>query len=1056
MDSGARSEQPLSMWLLRLWVLIVVVLVGCRDLTLPPTPPAPGVGTVQGTLLYAVPGRTERRPAAGARVSLLGSSIEVVALESGRFLLAGVRSSEGQLLIQFDQDADGTFERQRVFELGDLGAGLGREVELGEVLLGRTATVVGRALREDRPGLTGHVGSAVFVASAPYLTTTGDDGSFVFEGLPEGPVSLSFFRDGFATEGLSLTLLSGQETQLAPVTLRVAPPGEGRLAGVVRAEGNGVGGARVTVAAGGSERQALTADDGRYEFIALRTGLYQVGIELPGYTSARLFNVLVSVGENEAPAVDLVAGASMRLSLDGGAPLFGDDAGAVGVGLPVARIDPLEQVVAPGAVVTLTGARSSGGEAPLNFQWRTRQDAGVQFAPTAQARDTSFLAPDASVAIDVELVVADANLRTSTATAVVRVGRAPQLTVNAPATVRAGETVLLTAMGVSTDGTALTYQWRQRTGPVVPEFALALGSSVVWTAPSVVAAVPISLDVVAISSVGIETSTRVSLIVEPAAPWRVVVDVFPDAGAIYGVDGGNLVRLTPRVLNPPTGVAFTFAWQQPCPHPCALTLFASDAGEAEFVTPPFEGNQPNSFSVQVSLRRGLSVEDGGTVTTQVQFSDQRPPTCQVSVSPLALRVDCDETIVDAGVDIPGRSHTVFVSRQGPRALFDAPDAGPTGTWSAVVQDRAGNVTSLGGTTAGALQFGPVVASARSSDAPPDAEWVFLPGSQGQPDGTWLVGRRTDTSSPQPRRFISRVAIPFSCMSSRCVETPIDSNEISGAPMRLPVRAVVSTGAQLVVAPSDGNEVFEWRNNAFVEVRAAMQFRTFGIAADGSLVLLTTSDMALNELSWWSAPTNGTAFVRQGPVSSDSVGPDTVVNFEELGAGGQVVTGIDQSGNVFRLHWAHGSAGWVSLPPFIPLTGVTGVTALKTASTWDGVSVRSAYALRHSAGASLEVEGTTTTFSIPLNSATTDFDVIAFGSGSLALAVSENQLIRLGIVDRSTGTITQLSPSTNTLEGWNGTTQNASRPRLSLIDGQIGLSWQEGVMPPYTMAGRVIR
>ena len=89
---------------------------------------------MQGTLLYAVPGRTERRPAAGARVSLLGSGVEVVALESGRFLLAGVRSSEGQLLIQFDQDADGTFERQRVLELGDLGAGLGREVELGEVL----------------------------------------------------------------------------------------------------------------------------------------------------------------------------------------------------------------------------------------------------------------------------------------------------------------------------------------------------------------------------------------------------------------------------------------------------------------------------------------------------------------------------------------------------------------------------------------------------------------------------------------------------------------------------------------------------------------------------------------------------------------------------------------------------------------------------------------------------------------------------------------------------------------------------------------------------------
>jgi hypothetical protein len=1034
--------------MIRLWVLLVVVLVGCRDLSLQPPPPPPGAGTVQGTLLYAVPGRTERRAAAGARVSLLGSSVEVVALESGRFLLAGVRSSEGQLLIQFDQDADGTFERQRVLELGDMGAGLGRDVELGEVLLGRTATVVGRALREDRPGLTGHVGTAVFVAGAPFLTTTGDDGSFVFEGLPEGPVSLSFFRDGFATEGISLTLLSGQETQLAAVTLRVAPPGEGRLTGVVRAEGNGVSGAQVTVAAGGSERQAVTAADGRYDFSALRSGLYQVGIELPGYTSARLFNVLVGVGDNEAPPVDLVAGTSMNLSLDGGAPLFGDDGGTVGVGLPVARVDPLEQVVAPGATVTLTGARSSGGEAPLRFLWRTRQDAGVQFLPDAQARDPSFLAPDASVALDVELVVVDANLRTSTASAVVRVGTAPQLTVSAPATVRAGETVLLTAMGISTDGTALTYEWRQRTGPIVPEFALARGSSVVWTAPAVTSAAPVSLDVVAITPVGIETSTRVSLTVQPASPWSVVVDVFPDAGGVYGVDGGNLVRLTPRVVNPPPGATFSFAWQPPCPQQCPLTLFTSDAGEAEFITPPLQGNQVNAFAVQVSLRRGASVEDGGTFTTLVPLADQRPPSCQFSVSQLSLRVDCDETIVDAGLSIPSRPHTFSVAPRGLRALFDSPDAGAPSTWSATVRDRAGNDTSLSGPTSGPLQFGPVIASNLSSTTPPDAEWVFLPGSQGQPDGTWLVGRRTDAT----QRFISRVALPFSCMSNRCDEPPLDSNGITGVPTRLPVRAVVHVGNQLVVAPSDGNEVFEWRNNAFVEVRAmGLQFRTFGIAADGSLLLFTTTDpMARNQLYSWSAPRNGTTFVRQGAVGSDVMTADAGVNFEELGVGGQVVTGFDQTGNVFRYRRTNGSS-WISESP--SSMTLIGVTELKTASIWNGSTVLTAYAVQRP-GPALEVEGP-----VPVSQSlgvATDLEIMPFGNGSLAVSVNEGGLIRLGIFERSTGQLRQVFPSTNTAEGWNGTTANASRPRLTLIDGSIGLSWQEGAASSYTMAGRIIR
>jgi hypothetical protein len=302
------------------------------------------------------------------------------------------------------------------------------------------------------------------------------------------------------------------------------------------------------------------------------------------------------------------------------------------------------------------------------------------------------------------------------------------------------------------------------------------------------------------------------------------------------------------------------------------------------------------------------------------------------------------------------------------------------------------------------------------------------------------------------RSISRVALPFSCMSTRCDVPPTDSNSVMGVPARLPVRAVVHVGNQLVVAPSDGNEVFEWRNNAFVEVRAmGLQFRTFGIAADGSLLLFTTTDpAALNRLSSWSAPRNGTTFMGQGAVGSVAMTADAVVNFEDLGPGGQVVTGINQAGEVFRLHRT-GANAWVSVPPNPILPG--NVTRLSAASIWDGSVLRTAYALEGLAGPSLEVEGAP---SYNPSQGATDLEVMTYGNGSLAFAVSEAGLIRLGIFERSTGQLRQVFPSTNTAEGWNGTTANASRPRLTLIDGSIGLSWQEGAASSYTMAGRIIR
>lgn len=177
--------------------LAVLALASCVDLTLPPLPTPPGPGSVQGTLVYAVPGRTTAEPAAGARVQLANSTLETVAGEDGYFRLENLVTQGGTLLIQFDVDGDGAPDRQRRLDLAAYGAGFGKDVSLGTVLLGRNATVVGVARRGDLAGqATGHAGTSVFVPEGPFATQTADDGSFLLEAMPEGPLTLAFFRPG--------------------------------------------------------------------------------------------------------------------------------------------------------------------------------------------------------------------------------------------------------------------------------------------------------------------------------------------------------------------------------------------------------------------------------------------------------------------------------------------------------------------------------------------------------------------------------------------------------------------------------------------------------------------------------------------------------------------------------------------------------------------------------------------------------------------------------------------------------------------------------------------
>src|SRR5258708_2190821 len=86
-----------------------------RNLDVPEPAPPPGPGSRYGRVVYAKPGLSERLAAGGARISILGSSLQTTAKSDGTFLLGGITVSQGDLLFRYDSDADGAFDRQRLF-----------------------------------------------------------------------------------------------------------------------------------------------------------------------------------------------------------------------------------------------------------------------------------------------------------------------------------------------------------------------------------------------------------------------------------------------------------------------------------------------------------------------------------------------------------------------------------------------------------------------------------------------------------------------------------------------------------------------------------------------------------------------------------------------------------------------------------------------------------------------------------------------------------------------------------------------------------------------------
>ncbi|MBX7113532.1 MAG: hypothetical protein K1X64_04290 [Myxococcaceae bacterium] len=454
--------------------VVFAFLTGCRNLTVPSEAPTLLPGTLQGTLVFSEPGRPGYEAAAQAKIQVLSTGLSATADDEGRFLLTGIAASAGVVLVEHEHHG---VKRQRTLRLQDVGAGRGRDISLGQVVLSRNAVVHGRVTLEGQPNATGLNGTTVFVPGGPWSALTADDGSYTLDALPEGALQISFFHAGYAVNGLDVQLAPGEEQTLRAVTLVPAVDGPATVHGkVVKADGSVVENAEVRVRSRGMEQTVAVVGDG-FSLSNLSAGVYAFAIERDGSLSIAVYNVAVLPGDNDLGTFELIDGTSSQVNLGtgdpGGSPdggvTDGGHTGPIDAGSGPFAVATGPEVAAPGSQVTLNGMGSTG-DFPLIYRWLQTAGTAVSLSvnDTALAHSPRFTAPAAGTVVEMKLVVED-RLGNLSAPSTVRVGigtkPVARFTPDAGAVFPGGQTVSFTSTSFDDAGVVLTFHdWKLASG----------------------------------------------------------------------------------------------------------------------------------------------------------------------------------------------------------------------------------------------------------------------------------------------------------------------------------------------------------------------------------------------------------------------------------------------------------------------------------------------------------------------------------------------------------------------------------------------------------------
>ncbi|AKQ67058.1 hypothetical protein A176_003970 [Myxococcus hansupus] len=286
-------------WALGVVVVVVCFLVG-RSLSTPAPSQAPSAGPPSAARVEV---RTERAPAAGARGGG-GGPAEAVALQ-----------------VVPDADATGTLRLQ------------------GLVLDAQELPVAGALVRLDSASVS--------------PVQTGQDGTFLFTGLPSRAFQIEAFHASAMAGPVSFWLREGTE----PLVLHLLPAATLQVDVVEQGSRKPLPGARVEVRVP-QPRTADTDGSGRALVQALPAGRHTLRVAAPGYAPVWRF---VSVGAASAVPQPLT------VELAAGAAVSGTVVDSRGAPVPGARITPVPQA---GSMLPLTDARWDGVVADAEGRWR--------------------------------------------------------------------------------------------------------------------------------------------------------------------------------------------------------------------------------------------------------------------------------------------------------------------------------------------------------------------------------------------------------------------------------------------------------------------------------------------------------------------------------------------------------------------------------------------------------------------------------------------------------------------------------------------------------------
>ncbi len=572
----------------------------------------------------------------------------------------------GAVLFQFDVDGDGLPDKQRRLDLEPLKTGRGKNINVGQLVLGSNATVRGKALRaEFVNAASGHGGTAVFVPEGPFFAYTGDDGSFLFENLPEGRITLAVFREGYSAASETIELRAAEVFPLSTVVLaRTSAPGPAEITGRVLLPEGGPA-ADVTVSLSGGRTTSTTAA-GTWVLSGVPQGVSSLGFVKEGFLTSELVNIVIGAPRVSVRDVTLAPGPSTPPRLDAGFPVYDAgskaDAGAVADGgsidagsidagsidagsidagppvdagldagasldagfdaaeLPVAIIDPPPAYVLRNANFTLNAQRSTGSR-PLSFSWT--QDAGpavtIPFNNTPNAATPALVAPNVGTVLKFNLSVQDPAGRQSAPVSVfVPVAVGPPLatiTGTPTSSVLGGQRVILSGATSNDPNSSGLVSWEWTVNPPqITGTPINGGQQLQLDMPASVATpVVVSVQLTVTNGLTMRSapaSTSFQLAVGTLPQWTV------DAGPIQTVSGGDVVTLSGLALAPSTGATFAYRWspdREPDGGVADWQLTDPTATSTTFVAPRVDGATPRLIAFTLT-----ATDTSGTLTPQVR------------------------------------------------------------------------------------------------------------------------------------------------------------------------------------------------------------------------------------------------------------------------------------------------------------------------------------------------------------------------------------------------------------------------------------------------------